>query len=300
MENDNIASNESVITEPTATSEAVSTTEGSVGSDLSDTSADKPVAEGGSIDNNDVWSEEFNMDGEAPVEDAPEAVEKVVDEPIDLDGLYSAQMDNKESALDKPILIKLNGKVTEITNINDMKDLMERGLGSTRKYQEMAEDRKTIEFMNNNGISMEDLTNLATSDGSVPIEQAPEPSAKDTQIQSVVDKISNSAYADQFKQGVAFLPDNVKGFISNSPELLDGLAGDFESGLAQQALPLVEKFMGIKGMEFIPAYTKAVEEVKSPKKNMLNSQPKSGSALSGASRESDVWQMSSDQFRKYM
>ncbi len=302
MEN-NIASNESVIdqTEPTATEVSTENTEVSTGSDLNDTSTDKPVVEVGS----DVWDEDFNMDGEAPVEDAPEAAKKVVDEPIDLDGLYSAQMDSVDAVLDKPVLIKLNGKVTEITNINDMKDLMERGLGATKKYQEMSEDRKVIEFMNNNGISMETLNQLITSDGSVPIESNNN-SQQDTQIQAVVDKISSSAYVDDFKNGVSFLPDSVKDTIGNSPELLNGLYGDFESGLAQQVLPIVERTMAIKGLDFVSAYTQAVQSLEGGSKpiekkvNPLTAEPRGNTLGVKAEPKQDVWAMSSDDFKQYM
>ncbi len=253
----------------------------------------------------DVWSEDFDMDGDAPTEDAPEAAKEVVDEPIDLDGLYSAQMEDKNSKLDKPVLMKLNGKVVEIDNINDMKDLMERGLGATKKYQEMSEDRKVIEFMNNNGISMETLNQLIKSDGSVPIESN-QNSQQDMQVQVVVDKISNSAYVDDFKNGVAFLPDNVKGFISDSPELLDGLAGDFESGLAQKVLPIVEKTMAIKGLEFIDAYTQAVQSLNAGSKptekkiNPLSAEPRGNILGVKAEPAKSVWDMDSTEFKKYM
>ena len=251
-----------------------------------------------------AWDEDFDMDAPVPSEDAPQETDKIVAEPIDLDGLYTSQMEDKESALDKPILIKLNGKVTEITNINDMKDLMERGLGSTKKYQEMAEDRKVIEFMNNNGISMETLNQLVTSDGSVPIES--NNSQQDMQVQQVVDKISNSAYVEEFKSGVSFLPDNVKDTIGNSPELLDGLYGDFESGLAQKVLPIVERTMAIKGLDFITAYVQAAQSLEGGSKpiekkvNPLTAEPRGNTLGVKAEPQKDIWSMSSDDFKQYM
>ncbi len=252
----------------------------------------------------DVWEESFDVNGEPPVDESPEPVKE---EPIvqDLNSLYKSQMDNADSKLDKPILIKLHGKVIEIDNINDLKDLTERGLSATKKYQEMSEDRKVIEFMNNNGISMETLNQLIKSDGSVPIESN-QNSQQDMQVQVVVDKISNSAYVDDFKNGVAFLPDNVKGFISDSPELLDGLAGDFESGLAQKVLPIVERTMAIKGLEFIDAYTQAVQSLNAGSKptekkiNPLSAEPRGNILGVKAEPAKDIWSMSSEEFKKYM
>jgi len=296
MENNNMDSTENVIdtatTEPTIT-ESTESTEVVDGQ------------KGGSIENVDVWSEDFNMDGEAPSEDGAQAVEKIVEAPIDLDGLYAAQMDSNDAVLDKPVLMKLNGKVVEIDNVNDMKDLMERGLSATKKFQEMAEDRKTIEFLDNNGLTMEDLSQLIQSRGEKPIETS-QNTQQDMQVQQVVDKISNSAYVEDFKSGVAFLPDNIKETIGNSPELLDGLYGDFESGLAQKVMPIVERTMAIKGLDFITAYRQAAESVMggskpTPKRiNPLTAEPRGNTLGVKAEPKQDVWSMSSDDFKQYM
>ena len=261
------------------------------------------VTSDGSVD---VWSEEFNMDDNPEEIAVKEDVEPIKEEPIaeDLESLYKAQMGNTDATIASPILIKLNGKVTKIDNINDLKDLTEKGLSATKKFQEMSEDRKVIEFMNDNGISMESLNQLITSRGDEVIESN-QNTQQDMQVQQVVDKISNSAYVEDFKSGVAFLPDNVKETIGNSPELLDGLYGDFESGLAQKVMPIVERTMAIKGLDFITAYRQAAESVMGgspmPKKtNPLTAEPRGNTLGVKAEPKQDVWSMSSDDFKQYM
>lgn len=253
-----------------------------------------------------AWSEDFDTSEmnitEPPVtpEDAPEDVKADKDEPLDLESLYAAQMSNKDASLENPILIKMNGKVVEVDNINDLKDMAERSLGATKKYQEMAEDRKVIEFMKSNNISMEALNQLIVSRGEVPVETVSH-TEKDIQVQQVVDKISSSAYADDFRNGVSFLPDNVKSELANSPELLDGLYGDFESGLAQKVMPLVEKSMSIRNMNFVDAYVEAVQSLDNkPVNNPLTAEPRGNTFGIKAEPKKDIWALSSEEFRKYM
>ena len=105
---------------------------------MEDTIMDSEVTENEPVD---IFAEEGDEgtqnEPEQPEEQTPEQTPEV-----DLDELYKAQMNDTDATLDKPLLIKINGKVTEINNINDMKDLMERGLGATKSFQQIAKHKK--------------------------------------------------------------------------------------------------------------------------------------------------------------
>jgi len=235
--------------------------------------------------------------------DTAESSEGTLEEPesVDLDGLYKAQMDNSDSVLDKPMLIKINGKVTEINNVNDMKDLMERGLGATKSFQQIAEHKKTIQFLEDNNLSMEDLNQLVTANGNEPITQ----DETAVQVETVAQTILDSDYASDFKSTADMLPDDIREQMGKNPGLLKDFYGDVQSGLAQQIMPKVEQLMAIKGMDFFQAYGVAGQALNNnntdmeQKKQTLRSQPKPNSQ-SLDSNNTDIWSMSDSEFDKYM
>ncbi len=221
-------------------------------------------------------------------------------ESIDLDGLYKAQMDNSDSVLDNPMLIKINGKVTEISNVNDMKDLMERGLGATKSFQQIAEHKKTLQFLDENNLTMEDLTQLVTANGNEPITQ----DENAVQVETVAQTILDSDYASDFKSTADMLPEDIREKMGTDPQLLNDFYGDVQSGLAQQIMPKVEQLMAIKGLSFYQAYATAGQALQpntdmEQKKQTLRSQPKPNSQSLNSSN-TDIWGMSDSEFDKYM
>ena len=80
---------------------------------------------------------------------------------------------------------------------------------------------------------------------------------------------------------------------------------NIQDGLAQKVLPIVERTMAIKGLDFVTAYTQAVQSLEGgspmPKKtNPLTAEPRGNTLGVKAEPKQDVWSMSSDDFKQYM
>jgi len=258
----------------------------------------------------DFWDENFNVtDGVNPTEQPAADAEpgKTVTEPqsdnTDYTELYAKQLDGEtDKQLDNPILLKHKGKVIDITSAKELRDLAERGLGSTAKYQEMAEQRKMLDGITSEDIDM--LRKFKAGDQTVLNELAtPRESNQENEIDTVAQTILDSSYADDFKGLVGNLSAPDKTLISTDPRVLRGLQIDFESGTAQKLMPLVERYMTVKGLPFIEAYTTAGKEMFSGSREkageQLVSQPSATSSVT-TTPEQDAWAMDTASFNKIM
>jgi hypothetical protein len=274
--------------------------------DVSQEVVSSPVVES---EGSDVWNdEEFNMNEplvptEKPVEDT------VVD--ADWDGMYKTQIDSESGlALDKPILLKHKGKVLEIKDAKDLRDLAERGLGATSKFQEMAEQRKMLDGITGEDIDLlrrardgdaEAMNQLVSKQNVSPEEVQKQQYVE--QSEQIATEIIGSDYADQFKEALGLFPESQRYEVATNPRFMGGLKQDFDKGIAQKLMPSVQKYMAVDGMEFIEAYARAGKEVlgggRSKKAEKLSSAP---SASSSVQREEpvDIWEMDSDQFSRIM
>jgi len=253
----------------------------------------------------DMFAEEDEVDTPQSDEDSPEESESI--EPMempseDLDVLYKTQMSDDTTLLDKPILIKINGKVTKIDNINDLKNLSERGLSATQKMQGIAEERKRLQFLDDNGITEDDLNSLLAGKGiSEPITQ----DETAVQVEEVAQTILDSDYASDFKSTADMLPEDIRAEMGKNPKLLNDFYGDIQSGLAQQILPTLAEVMNIKNVSFFEAYGMVGDRLAKDdsgielKKQTLRSQPKPNSQ-SLDSNNVDIWSMDDAAFNKYM
>jgi hypothetical protein len=221
----------------------------------------------------------------------------------DLDAIYKQQLES-DAKLDKPIFIKYKGKVIDINDANELRDLAERGIVATYKLQEAAEIRKQYE-----GITPEDvelLRRFKAGDTSVIQDLAVERPQVDTtseQINTIASEILSAPYAEQFKGFIDVLPPVDKQKLSSDPRILAGLKIDFDNGTAQKLMPLVERYVSINGMDFLSAYTKAGKEVlnkdsaRKDSMEQLTAAPKSTTSVNKTA-PTDVWSMSSEAFRK--
>jgi len=221
----------------------------------------------------------------------------------DLDTIYKQQLES-DAKLDKPIFIKYKGKVVDVNDVNEIRDMMERAVAATYKLQEAAEIRKQYE-----GITPEDvelLKRFKAGDTSVVQDLAVERPQVDTaseQVNSIASEILSAPYAEQFKGFVNVLPPADRQKLSSDPRILAGLKIDFDKGTAQKLMPLVERFVSINGMDFISAYIKAGKEVLSKdsarKDSMeqLTAAPKSTTSVN-KQPATDIWAMDSQTFQK--
>ena len=263
-------------------------------------------------DIDDMSDEEFNetlaeLTGtETDAEPSQEASEDSVDDnvqDVDLDGSYRAQMDDTDGTFDKPMYLKINGEVMEVSNINDIKNLAELGAGANKAFQKIAADTKTIDFMKDNGLSIDDLHNFIKDKGLEP-QTRPEADVSGGDVTRLITQIEESPINDDFLAGIEMLPIEATNEIGANPDLLADLANEFESGYAQQIMPYVKKEMAIKNMSFVDAYKsvglrKMQHERKVAKVDVgaVASQPR---AKQNVSSKVDVDNMSTADFQKYI
>lgn len=247
----------------------------------------------------DMTEDEFNKHFEEVGTD--DKSEKPGDEVVEnLDDAYKTQITDTEAKLDKPILLKVNGEVVSVDNINDLKNMAEQSVGVTKKFQQISEHKNTIEFMKSNDINMEDLSALVQQRGQ---EVVTPPNADEVEIEEVANSILESSYVQDFQNAMNVIPDDVKTQIQQNPQMLKAIAVDFESGLAQQIVPQLNRVMSTKGMSFQDAYVHIGQKIQNKneevqtKRKILKSEPKQTTQT--VNNSVDVWDMDSKQFDKY-
>jgi len=270
-------------------------------SQVEETTADDTVV--------DPWAEDISTDDinklinqDTTADDTVATESSDTDESVNLDDMYKQQLDS-EAKLDKPVLIKYKGKVIDVNDANELRDLAERGIVATYKLQEAAEIRKQYE-----GITPEDielLKRFKAGDTSVVEELAVERPTVDTtadEINTISNEILQSDYAEQFRESMAVLNPKDKELLSTSPQVLNGLKIDFEKGIAQKVMPVAERLMAVKGLPFLQAYAEAGKQVierdgaQKVKQEQLSAAPKTGSV--NTTPPTDVWSLDSETFRK--
>ena len=224
--------------------------------------------------------------------DTDEVVKPDENEPRDLESIYKANL-GTDKKLDDPMIIKVDGQVYELDSIDEIRNLVERGTGVTKKFQQLAEDRKALEKQ------LEEL-------GQTPNVETVDDTADE--VESIAQAILDSDYADNFTLDMKALDDGTKQLLGSNPEMLKGLSIDYESGLAQKIMPQVHKFMNVDGLSFEDAYVKAGRSYQSnterqtqakPKANMLKAEPKVGSKVSGELGRAAIDGMSDKEFNAY-
>ena len=243
----------------------------------------------------------------------------------DLNARYKLQADDADAKLDKPILLKVNGKVFEVDSVNDLKNLAQLGTNSTKKHQQLAENKRELDFMADNNLTIDDLHSLVqNATGQTPVTRTAEMNDMHS-VESIATEIENGPNADAFREVASMLPSNIKTQMRSNPGMMKGFSEDVNSGLAQRVMPGVEKLMILKQMDFMTAYASEVQRLhKAPsgtnrpgtnksvpeslpatkndaKANMLNSQPsqRAQSSKSEFTRE-DIDNMSSAELTKYL
>jgi len=282
------------------------------------TSEDVVDTEGVDNDEKDIYDmtdEEFEAhyddNASESSEDEPDGDtdKKTPDE--DLESLYSAQMADADAKLDKPLVIKVKGRIYKVDSVNELKNLAELGTNGVQKFQAIAEHRKTLDFMSDNGITMEHLQSLITDSGNEPVMRDESVSA----AEDVATEIMNSPNAQSFIEVANMLPNDVKQEMASNPQMMRGFNDDVASGLAQKIMPMVDRYMNVGGMSFMQAYVRAGNEAMSSgsikqqpqqqnnvadeKMKTLNSQPVSKSNVSNALSTEDIDKMSDAEFERY-
>ena len=285
--------------EDTATQEIVDT----------DTSASREL-----IDNmsDDEFEDHLTKLGDKS-EDEPKATDTESNskaEGEDLEDKYKKQLEDGFE-LNEPVYVKVSGHVMEITDSKDIQALINKGLDYTKKTQELARDKDTLKYLEDNGIN--DINTLQqVLSGQIQIDptQLQQPQVtdpKDDHVNQVAEQILQSDKADEMKSIIGSLPSNVKDELSSNAQMLQGLFVDVQNGFAQKIMPLAQKYMSIDGLPFIDAYIKAGNDqkrqnvVNDEKRKVIASEPRSkGKAQKRSYTREDVYNMDEAEFEKYL
>ena len=271
--------NEEIVTESTE-----------VIADSNDTEIESQNIQDETNDNSGVWDEEFDVNDGEPSEESVES-----DEP-------NKEPENTDSEpeyitaglgdLEKPIVIKYKGKKFDITSKDQIRDLMERGMGATQKLQELAEMRKELALKDNPELTDEQLQESETNES----------------VERISQEILDSDIADDFKQVLSVLPEQELGKFRTNPKMLQALQHDVASGLAQQLMPEVEKRMALENMSFDEAYmavgielmeSNGNGQVRDNKARKLGSIPSATTSIM-ESKPKDIWDLDDKEYKSLM
>ena len=242
----------------------------------------EPTVDDTGVQPTDVWAEDFDTSGEVPTE-----AKESEDEPV-VDDVQPEYRTEGLGDLDAPLVVKRKGKLYDLTNLDEIRNLVEKGLDSTIKNQELADLRRELAKEQNPDITDEELSNVDTVN----------------EIESIAQEISSSSYVDDFKSIVETLPNSVVDQLRSDPKMLRGFSVDMKSGFAQKIMPIADRYMNIDGLSFQEAYMKAGSEVmdkqdvKSDRITKLTSQP--GTVDNVQVKQKDVWSMSDDEYKSLM
>jgi hypothetical protein len=230
------------------------------------------------------------------------------DKPVDLNELYKSRIE-ENIKLDTPILLKNGEAIVDVDNYKDAKDLMERGLDYTKKTQALAQYRDVIGYLEDNGLLDKEVLDRVVR-GEALIEepiQRQEQDVKAHESELLAQKILESDTAEDFRGVVSQLPDEVKDEMRVNPELMNGIFVDVQNGVAQKLMPLTQKLMAVKGLDFVSAYVEAGNELlvngKQVNQNTdrLKNVPKSrGNQRKTKYTREDIFDMDDSDFEKYL
>ncbi len=234
----------------------------------------------------DVWQEDGFDNTETMEVQSDKPTDEVPTETVDENTLE--YVTEGLSPLDSPLVVKRHGKLYDLTDMNQIRDLVERGLDSTVKNQELADMRRELQKERNPDVSEQELDNLGVTG----------------EVEGISQEILNSSYADSFKGVVNGLPENTLDELKSNPNMLRGLSQDVKSGLAQKIMPNVNRYMDVDGMSFKEAYMKSGQEVMSKQNNVsksmnkLISEPKTSNNIEV--KEKSIWDIEDSEFRSLM
>ncbi len=223
--------------------------------------------------------------------------------------------------LETAVVLKRKGKLFDIKSIDELRNLAEKGLDSTIKNQEISGHRDVIDTIEANGISMDDINLLANiKSGSFDALQQLQSAygandnaevqdmtttSTESRIEAIAQTVMSSNYADDFKSVVSIIDSGTMEKFRKSPEALEMLRQDVESGRAKSFLPDVERAMAVDGLTFVQAYKKigdarsASNTQRKEKAKSLGSAPRAAGSNT-APKPSGAWEMSSDDFNRLM
>ncbi len=264
----------------------------------------------------DVWTEEFDSTNEPQADDdnnvetdtEPDTADEepeVIDEASQDD--ESDYVTEGLGELDCPLVLKHKGTLYDIKNLDELRELAEKGLGAQVKFQEIAKDRTTLELMSDHDISSDDIAELVKMRrGEIQPDDLKEYlDTSTTQVNEIAQGMVDAEYFEDVKGITRLMSDNDREMFGKSPELMRMLKVDMEAGVGSKIRPRLLHLINVNNMSFIEAYKQAGAELikvrlkKDTQKKRLKKAPKRGS-VDKAEPQKDAWDMSDDDFQNIM
>lgn len=188
--------------------------------------------------------------------------------------------DDKPVTFKEPITLKSRNLTISVNNMDELIKIAEQGLDYTKKTQELAPYRKTIEFVKAAGIDDMDLQLLAdikagnktaingfaqkygidldAHDSDAPYRQQAVINTPN-EVDYVANEIlANEKLANEFRNVIQYTPDSFKAQMAQDANIMRAFAQDVERGLAQKIIPEANKIVFMNpGMDFMTAYIQA-------------------------------------------
>lgn len=185
----------------------------------------------------------------------------------------------------KPLMLKDRDLELPINNRQELEDLARKGLNFTRKTQELAKYRTTVDYLNNHNIDMDTLqtlveaqngskealgklakqANIDVFDVDTDKEFTPNPDFAPRQM-SEVDMVAEEIQqqpevAEKFRGFMDYTPDSFKNQLASDADTLRKFATDVRNGVADKIMPEAVKLHALRGGDFIQSYIEAGNKV---------------------------------------
>ncbi len=251
----------------------------------------EPSAENDGVQN-DPWDEDFDTT-EIPREETTEVVEPNEETVTNEQPEYITK---GLGDLAEPIVVKVNGKIYDIKDKDQIRDLMERGFNATQKLQELAQSKRELLKEKNPDITEQELDSVDVNN----------------EVEQISSEILNSPNVEEFKNVFAAMPEEALNQFRSNPGMLRGLKVDIDSGFVGHIMPSIQRYMDIDGMGFQEAYMTAGQEYHEGKnqrqqkenkvnanRELLSNAPSNSSAVA-SSESKDIWEISDSDYKSLM
>ena len=221
---------------------------------------------------------------EEPIVDVP------VEEEVAIETEPEPEAPIEESSLDvidfsEPVLLKDRDLELPINNKDELLNLARQGLNFTRKTQDFAKHKPTLDYMEKHDISLEQLQTYAEAKsgntdalGQIAKESNIDPLDVDANSQykpnnDYAPKVANEVEAfaaeiqqdtqtaNEFRGMMDYVPESFKSTLGSDVNTLKAFTQDVKSGVAKELMPEAVKLYALNGGDFVQSYIQAGNNV---------------------------------------
>ena len=231
-------------------------------------------------------TEEVEPSTEEVIENLEQPTEEVNTEEVSADTQPEVETALEESTSDiidfsKGVTLKDRDLELPINSSKELLDLANKGLNFTRKTQDFAKHKPTLDYMEAHGITLDKLQTYAEAEsgsadalGQIAKQSKIDPLDIDINTQytpnqdfspsqqSETDIFASelqhdTATANEFRRMMDYVPDSFKSTLGSDINTLRGFTNDVRSGVADKLLPEAVKMHALNGGDFVQSYIEA-------------------------------------------